>query len=443
MSIRQVVDTGLCIGCGACTSAVPRIRVDFNQKGDLVAHLPQDITPQELNAGTAVCPFTEGEDETTIAKRLYGPEQAQWHGEIGMHVGNHAAYSPRHQAQGSSGGVVTWILTRLLERGLIDHAIHVGRSESKDTARFFEYRVSSTSEQVEKGSTSFYYPVSMDEVLKIIKNKPGRYAITGVPCFHKALRKLRATDAVLDDRIKYQIGIVCGQMKSAHYLNYLTHMAKAPEGRLQNACFRRKMEGSPANDYAFEAVVESADGKQHMARVMNSTIGVNWGMGYFKPKACEFCDDVLAENADIAAMDAWLPQFTKDGRGWSLVTTRTQALEAELQQAKTDQTLVAEPVTAQQVADSQRGGLNHRRIALPYRLWMHRAQWTPKKRAPASAQLAWPLKLEQRLRELLRHRSREVWLRTGGQGQFAAFARQMKPYETLYRWVGRLKRWVL
>lgn len=439
MTIRKVIDGGLCIGCGACTSVAPRIRVEFNDLGDLVAALPADASADEIVAGSAVCPFTDGEDESAIARRVFGRRGASWDDEIGMHIGTHAAYSPAHQAAGSSGGVVTWMLSSLLERRLIDFAIHVAPANIAGASRFFAYQVTNSAAMVESGTTSFYYPVSMDEVLALVRSQPGRYAVTGVPCFHKALRKLRAHDAVIDERIRYQIGIVCGQMKSAHYMEYLTRMAGGTKGRLTQACFRRKVPGRPANDYAFEAVVEQEDGKSQVFRVMNSEIGANWGMGYFKPLACEVCDDVFAETADVAAMDAWLPQFVKDGQGWSLIVSRTAEIETLVKQAAVESKLVVQPVSVLQITESQRGGLNHRRNALPYRLWMRRRVWTPKKRATPAWEFPWQLRVEQRVREILRSRSRTLWLRTGHTGDLEAFRRGMRWYVVLFRLVARIK----
>ena len=86
------------------------------------------------------------------------------------------------------------------------------------------------------------------------------------------------------------------------------------------------------------------------------------------------------------------------------------------------------------------GGFNHRRMALPYRLWLNRARWTPPKRVAASRALPMMLRLEQRLRDYLRRRSRSLWLRTGRQGDFEAFARGMKVGEQAYRVFGKLKR---
>lgn len=33
------------------------------------------------------------------------------------------------------------------------------------------------------------------------------------------------------------------------------------------------------------------------------------------PRACNYCDDVFAECADVTCMDAWLPEYSQDHRG--------------------------------------------------------------------------------------------------------------------------------
>ena len=46
---------------------------------------------------------------------------------------------------------------------------------------------------------------------------------------------------------------------------------------------------------------------------------------YFKLNPCNYCDDVFAELADVVFMDAWLPKYSKDPLGHSLVINRNKA----------------------------------------------------------------------------------------------------------------------
>ena len=47
---------------------------------------------------------------------------------------------------------------------------------------------------------------------------------------------------------------------------------------------------------------------------MKNLYCIRWEYGYFKYKACDFCDDIFAECADITVGDAWLSRYKKDGK---------------------------------------------------------------------------------------------------------------------------------
>ena len=50
---------------------------------------------------------------------------------------------------------------------------------------------------------------------------------------------------------------------------------------------------------------------------------MDWGLGYFKPKACDWCDDIVGELADVSSGDAWLPGYVKDPGGNNIVIVRS------------------------------------------------------------------------------------------------------------------------
>ncbi|WP_330970821.1 coenzyme F420 hydrogenase/dehydrogenase beta subunit N-terminal domain-containing protein, partial [Lysobacter sp. A3-1-A15] len=97
--------------------------------------------------------------------------------------------------RGSSGGMVSWVATELLRKGMIDAVAHVVAAEQPDReGRFFRYRISRSARDVRAGAQSRYYPVEMSEVLEAIAAEPGRYAVVGIPCFIKAVQLLRRKD---------------------------------------------------------------------------------------------------------------------------------------------------------------------------------------------------------------------------------------------------------
>lgn len=438
LDVRGVIEQGFCIGCGACTVGNQAV-IKFNEYGDLVANIID--TNKNTSALDAVCPFSDKAlSETELAKIAFGGQEKMSYGdEIGYFNGLYAGFSSEYRSYGSSGGIVSWLLAKLLDGNLVDKVIVVGKSSDGD--RYFDFRVIDRSQDLKGTGTSFYYPVSYDGALKYIIENPGRYAITGIPCFHKALRQLKIVNPIIAERVKYQIGIVCGQMKSAQYLNYLTRKT-GESSHPVSACFRRKDENGRADEYFFEAQFKKTDGILITKSINNRDIGSNWGMGLFKPKACDFCDDVFAETADIAVMDGWLNQYVRDGRGTSLVVTRLNELKEILSVGVEKSELSLEAIDEYAVVESQRGGLNHRRAGLRYRLSLEkRNELIPNKRLNPSSDMDFWFKCEQWFRLALREKSRYSMKRQldSGLDGLGVYNSHMRGILFFYKWFGRLR----
>lgn len=437
-TVQDVIDANLCIGCGACAYKVKKIEIGFNQNGELSASIREPLSNAELFSASEVCPFSSmASNETELAANAFGVEGLKLNDVLGRYRSLFAGYSEEFRAYGSSGGILTWLSQHLLTSGKVDYVVCVGKGHG-DNARFFSYQVVNSKEAIAKSGTSFYYPVSLDEALEFIRNNPGRYAVTGVPCFHKAIRLIRKNDSVIDDRIVYQLGVVCGQMKSSHYLEYLARKSGV-EGKLENACFRRKDSQSRADDYLFEAKYQDANGRIRIATVKNSKIGANWGMGYFKPDACDHCDDVFAETADIAVMDAWLPKYVNDAAGTSLIITRSTEVDKLLNEGKSGGELVLDNETEGMLIESQRGGLNHRRAALRYRLKIAKSR-LPRKRVYGADTLSVFDKLDQRARIWLKSESKKaIRLQIERSGGLEYFDNRMKIPLFVFKLINKIK----
>jgi hypothetical protein len=114
--------------------------------------------------------------------------------------------------------------------------------------------------------------------------------------------------------------------------------------------------------------------------------------------ACNWCDDVVAETADISFGDAWVEPYSSDGRGTNVVIVRTKELLDMIENARADGRLQLEAVGADFVIQTQAAGLRHRREGLAYRLGWRRRGIKPVKRVTASARLPLRRKLVYRLR---------------------------------------------
>lgn len=172
-----------------------------------------------------VCPFTDSDDnEDTIGKRLYGEIPGIQHSrETGYYLKNYVGYSEKHRLQSASGGMATWILEAVLIDGIVDHVICVAPTDKPE--KLFAFYVFDNPEDVLRGAGSVYYPVEMSEVIKYVLSVPGRYMITGLPCFIKAIRLALHRNKKLKERIIVTVGFVSGQMKSRQFTDYATALS--------------------------------------------------------------------------------------------------------------------------------------------------------------------------------------------------------------------------
>jgi coenzyme F420 hydrogenase subunit beta len=401
--IRKVIKGGFCIGCGACATVSDGISLRENKYGDLVAMI-ESCDSNSISDATGVCPFSTHTSETEIMSEVFDKSSCS-DPIVGRYESVYAGYSNLYRKHGSSGGIATHFLAALLEQGVVDQVVCVGPSQD----RLVDYAFVSDSARLIEHATSFYYPVTMEEVIRKIRSEPGRYAITGVPCFHKALRLLKKHDPVLNERIVVQVGLVCGQMKSAHYSEYLARRAGKIGGeKLIEACFRSKVGSTRADDYFFVGRWQDERGGNQKGSISARNLGVNWAMSYFKPKACDYCDDVLAECADISVMDAWVKELVEDPQGTSLVIARSKKardlLVAESERGKVS----LWDTTVNDLIQSQMSGLRHRRQGLRFRLQLMKTFgfWVPRKRVKPSLNVGFFVAAEMVMRGILRRMSR-------------------------------------
>jgi coenzyme F420-reducing hydrogenase beta subunit len=343
------------------------------------------------------CPFSPAAaDEDEIAAELF-PAAPTTDPRIGRfeaaYVG-HALEDP-FRANGSSGGLTSWVAAELLRTGVVDGVAHVVPTDPEKDGRFFAYRISRSVEALSQGAKSRYYPVELSSVLREIRETPGRYAIVGVPCFIKAIHLLRRIDPVIEERVTHTLGLFCGHMKSANMIESFAWQLGAEIGRVRALDYRIKDEGRPANWY--RAQLELADGSSAAQDWWHLADG-DWGAGFLQNPACDWCDDVVAETADISFGDAWVEPYSSDGRGTNVVIVRTKELVLLIEQARSEGKLQLDPVDAEFIVRTQAAGLRHRRDGLAYRLTWRRRGIRPRKRVSPSAHLPLRRKLVYRMR---------------------------------------------
>ena len=376
-AIDQVIANENCIGCGACAFADPdAFKINRSEDGHNRA---RRIGQAEADI-SALCPMSgSGEDEDQLAANLW-PDLPK-----DISIGRYRECLAGHvvtddiRMRATSGGAISWVLRELLEQGHADAVIHVKPADGP-LGELFTYAVSESPEAIMQGAKSRYYPIEMSEILEVLRSSPKRYVVVGLPCFIKTIRLLQRQQVSGIENVHFCIGLICGHLKSIYFADYLATQVGAQSGTIKSFDFRRKLEGRPASRYGFAFRADEV--KSETVVPMSSVEGGDWGKGLFKNPACEYCDDVVAECADLVVGDAWLPRYQADWKGTSILVVRDQTIGSLLAEGRKDGRLVLDDVSVEDVVASQRSGLFHRRIGLAHRLARRgkKGQWAPRKR---------------------------------------------------------------
>jgi len=432
--LDQIVGNNLCVGCGMCAGVYADTFSMYTDKYG--AYLPQligDGDSLKEQSSMKVCPFADNvHNEDSIALRDYGHQEFIKHSDkIGYYLECFAGYvnDDQFRIESSSGGIITWIADSMLVSGEIDKIACVGKSDKKDC--LFEYKLISNRESLYECRKSRYYPVEVSGIISEIKKSESKVLFIGLPCFIKALKLAMNTDHELRDRISYTISLFCGHLKTKHYSAYLSRCCGVKENNIESVDFRKKISGKPANSYAFEVTTSNGKQKESRRLMMRDIFTGSWGNNVFMLDACEYCDDVVGETADISAGDAWLPEYVKDYRGTNLVICRNKYISSLLENGVREGKISLDKITDDKVIEAQAGCFRQRRDGLKYRLYLSAKKgiWRPKKRVgPDYSAIGFFDRLLQLLRIKSKAVSKEAFLEQQLSDKTDVFVKRLQPW---------------
>jgi len=425
---EKVIKNDYCIGCGVCSHVNADYSVEMDQYGMYKATYSGNGTPPKDDPALAVCPFSnETKNEDELADRLF--QEAESKNEfIGRYISNYVGYVKEgdFREKGSSGGFGKWILNELLQKDKVDYVIQVVSSQKEGS--LFTFQVFTKEDDILSGSKSAYYPITLTDALDFIKRNEGRYVITAVPCFSKAIRNLCLQDEVINDRVKYVIGIICGHLKSTAFAELLGWQLGVEPDDLGGIEFRDKIEGLQANEKGVYAITKS--GQLSGIKSSKKMFGGDWGHGLFKYKACDYCDDIVGETTDVSVGDAWLKGYMDDHNGNNVLVIRNQEIDSLIREGINQGRLALKEVEESIVVESQWGGIKHRREGLSYRIFLKNKDnsWHPKKRVAPNNDISNQRKRVYENREIVREASHQLFLKAKERGSWHYFVNLMMPY---------------
>jgi coenzyme F420 hydrogenase subunit beta len=370
--ISGIVDPGYCIGCGICTRASMDLSMAMNKDGLFkpVLSSGNQLSEEEDQKALSLCPFSgSSKNEDEICNLIFEPslERAPV---AGPHISCFIARVTESDfsLNGTSSGFTSWILCQLLKLNLIDAVIHVCGSGdmSTSTVEPFGYAISSSVEEVMKNAKTKYYPVELSKVLAHIEQDHLRYALVGLPCFIKGVNNLRLSDPAWLKKIRFTVSLFCGHLKSALFTENLVDSAGIKTDNVNSFNYRYKSPDLPANAYVSR--IGLIGGLSHFVN-MSKVRGGTWNTGAFKYYACNFCDDILGETADISIGDAWMPEFRSYWKGTNNIIIRNELINDIVVRGLKNSRLWGKPINVHQATyGASKGGIVDRREGLSYRL---------------------------------------------------------------------------
>jgi coenzyme F420 hydrogenase subunit beta len=210
---------------------------------------------------------------------------------------------------------------------------------------------------------------------------------------------------VLKERVVVTVGLTCGQMKNRNFTDYISGLTRI-KGKVKGVKYRTKRIDQPAGNFQFSFSSEDGD-----RTVISWKQGIEqvWTNRWFTPNACNYCDDVFAECADIDLMDAWLPEYSVNHEGTSLVLVRSPIVQMIIDKAGT---VRLDPIPIEKVVQSQIGVITIKRHHLAHRLYLDQTNGRrmPKKRVSPSESKSMAVRMDVKSNDKMTGLVRKLWL---------------------------------
>ncbi|MEM7359133.1 MAG: Coenzyme F420 hydrogenase/dehydrogenase, beta subunit C-terminal domain [Pseudomonadota bacterium] len=296
--LYQIIEHGMCIGCGLCQSLVGEKKLTIQEvaSGYERPVIHGELKHQHVDDIMDVCPGTrvEGLPVRLLEKDSHNDEV--WGVYRDIYFSYSAEAAVRHMA--STGGVLTALALYLVESKTVDFVLHAKASTTNPT--FGEATISRTREDVLTAAGSRYGPTAtlkdFVEVLDQAEQSSEKFAFIGTPCDVNALRNYAGMDKRVHLYCTHMLVMVCGGFMAPKNLQDFLAGNQIDHQHIQTLRYRGY--GCPG-----ATRIEMDDGTVHEFSYLDfwGDDDSLWGL----PPRCKVCPDGIGDAADIAASDTW------------------------------------------------------------------------------------------------------------------------------------------
>jgi coenzyme F420 hydrogenase subunit beta len=301
LSLEEIVEGGLCIGCGLCQAlaGADKIQIILTPEGRERPVARQPLGASTLERINAVCPGTrvEGAARAEEATHLEGAADSRamhdlvWGPAQRLAIGYAADPHVRYRA--STGGVLTALGQFLLASGRAKFVLHVAASgkEPMRTERALSFDAASVLE----GAGSRYGPAAPLIDFTALLDRAEPFALIAKPCDIAAVRNLARIDPRVNRYLRYALTFVCGGASDlTKSEEVVSEYGIRPD---ELSLFRYRGYGCPG-----PTRLATKDGRSF--ELSYQEMWADEATWRIQPR-CKICPDAIGESADLAASDVW------------------------------------------------------------------------------------------------------------------------------------------
>ena len=358
-SIKQVVKSGNCLGCGLCTINLKdptKDKVKYSKyNGIYEPNLENIVEDEKINLD--ICPGSgykiKSQAEQYSLGNNYDPE-------LGYYDSLKTTQSKDQVIlkNAASSGIMTSLVQYMISKKIVDKAIVTKFIYTDDGPRSSTFATNNLDELID-AQGSKYCPVDLSEVIQKLSNSNEKYIYLGTPCQISGLKRLQNNG--IDLNIKFFVGNFCGGFKSYNNLNKIIKIAAMKPKNI--TFFRFRGGGQPGS-------LKIDDNKGNTAQIdYPEYVKMT---GYSKMKRCHFCVDATAELADFACGDAWLKEYTDTKIPTSIVISRNSKATEIIEAMTFENIISSSDISSKKVIDSQIGNISTKKHRMANRLKLYR-----------------------------------------------------------------------
>ncbi len=345
--LKDIINTGLCIGCGICAFSDKMSKTIYSKKKGQYLPYISDETLNDENC-LRICP---GKGYNIIQDSMNLYNKAKYDLELGHVLSQYAAFSNDNQIleNASSGGLMSHLAIFLLDNKIVDRVLTTQFSYGDELRT--KCVLAKSREEILLSQGSKYCPVDVSCAIKEIKQNDFKVAIIGTPCQIAGIRNIQKIDPIFSRKIIITIANFCGGVKKHQNIQLIAKRKGIDPKNIEFFRFRGK--GQPGS-----MLIKDTNGTI-VEMPYPKYVGIN---GISKHLRCHLCVDATGELADISCGDAWLPRFLTDKNPWSIIILRNSFSELVVNKMIESDLITITPISPEEIKKSQHENLSSKKI---------------------------------------------------------------------------------